>query len=342
MEIVKMPTLSISPGGITIYNTWIGPRKYSGAEMLNERDKFENRKRPASNQHDGEMSDKALKRMENAMKWLLFMSKNKIIYDRSTGRNIKYRICFVTLTLASKQVHSDQEIKNKLLNQVIVELKQSYNMRHFLWRAEKQLNGNIHFHLLTNVFIPQDSLRKKWNRIQNKLGYVDRYRDMMVNKIKCFEDYYNKFIDQGTYTQLMQRYIKAKATGFRNPNSTDIHSVKKVKNVVAYLYKYFSKRAKENKAKIENQADINHVSGKLWGLSHSLSSLKTITVGIGSEVSKELNTIMTTYYNRVFRGDYFTFIRMNFKDLIKMKCDQIMGYVYDKMKEFNSSYLVLN
>lgn len=336
-----MPTLSISPNGITMYNTWIGERSRYSGEMESERINFERSENLKHNNPKGIMSEKAIKRVEAALKWLLFMSKEKKIYHRTVARYVKFKICFITITLASGQKHSDQIIKSKLLNQLLTELRQRFNMEHYIWRAEKQKNGNIHFHIVTNVFIPQDSLRSMWNRIQEKLGYVSRYSEKMRNAIKSFSDYYNEFMDTGTYTQLMQRYIKGKACNFNNPNSTDIHSVRKVKNLAAYLVKYFTKSDQQHSAKDEALNEESYVNGKLWGLSISLSKLRTITVGIGSEVQRELNMICDLMSKYVYRDKYFTFIRISFKDLIRLKAFKMMSYVYEKLNMFNEKSLIL-
>lgn len=341
METRRQPTLSISPSGITMYHTWIGTRKRYGDEIIEERKKIERDTNLRQNTPNGVLSEKAKKRIEAVLKWLLFMSKEKKIYHRPLHKFMKFKICFVTVTLASKQRHSDKIIKSQLLNQLLTELRQQYNMKHYIWRAEKQANGNIHFHILTNVFIPQDSLCKMWNRIQNKLGYVDDYSRRMRSEISSFSDYYNAFIDSGTYSQLQQRYIKGKACNWNNPNSTDIHSVRKVKNIAAYLMKYFTKSTQERGVKDEALEDNNVVLGKIWGLSESLSKLKTVTTGIGGELMNELNRIFDILKEKAFIDKYFTFIRVSFKDLIKLKANNIMKVVFERLKLLNENSLSL-
>lgn len=341
METRRQPTLSISPSGITIYHTWIGTMKNYGDEIIEERKKMERDENLRKNTPNGVLSKKAKKRIENALKWLLFMSKEKKIYHRPLHRFVKFKICFVTVTLASKQHHSDKIIKSQLLNQLLTELRQQYNMKHYIWRAEKQANGNIHFHILTNVFIPQDSLCKMWNRIQNKLGYVDDYSRRMRSEISSFSDYYNAFIDSGTYSQLQQRYIKGKACNWNNPNSTDIHSVRKVKNIAAYLMKYFTKSSQQTGAKDVDKSQESIILGKIWGLSESLSKLKTITTGIGSELNTELNNVFEAMKEKALVEKYFTFIRVSFKELIRLKANRVMKIVYDTLELFNEKSLSL-
>lgn len=323
-----MPTLSISPSGLTIYNTWIGPKRYYGDEIERERKLRDRDHNLRNNSHNGTLSAKAIKRVECAMKWLLFMSREKKIYYRAIKKYVKFKITFVTVTLASEQKHTDQVIKSKLLNQLLTELRQRYDMKHYVWRAEKQRNGNIHFHIVTNVFIPQDALCSMWNRIQEKLGYVSRYSEKMRESVRSFSDYYNTFIGSGTYSQLMQRYIKGRSCNWRNPNSTDIHSVKKVKNVAAYLMKYFTKNTQETAAKDEDKQENTCVNGKIWGLSESLTQMRSITTGIDYELGNELGRIIDVKGRSIYNGRFFTFIRIDFKQLIKMKATHVMTNVF--------------
>jgi hypothetical protein len=71
-----------------------------------------------------------------------------------------------------------------------------------------QDNGNIHFHITTNKFIHWRAIKKKWNRLQQRYGYTQKHGDE------------NKQM---------------------NINSTDIHSVKNIKEVMYYFSKYISK-----------------------------------------------------------------------------------------------------
>lgn len=123
----------------------------------------------------------------------------------------------------------------------------------------------FYFHVLTDSFIDYRVLRMRWNRIINKLGYVDEYTRKMNEEIKSFSDYYNMFINQGSYMELIRRYNRGRASGWTDPNTTDIHSLIKVKNIVAYLSKYMGKDIR-NKEKldvdtIEKQKRFRNVMG---------------------------------------------------------------------------------
>ena len=124
METNYIPKISISPAGIAIYREMLPRLKFSC--ITPEDGNFPTPEQcytpPRQNTPDGIMSVRAKKRINNAIKWLLFMSREKKQYSRDQKKWIKFRITFITLTLASDQRHPDQEIKSRLLNSMLTEM----------------------------------------------------------------------------------------------------------------------------------------------------------------------------------------------------------------------------
>lgn len=83
------------------------------------------------------------------------------------------KLVFLTLTLSSKQLHTDNEIKRNMLNLFLIQLNRSYKMVNYLWKAEKQKNGNIHFHIITDVYIDKNEVNHLWDSILFKWGYLN-------------------------------------------------------------------------------------------------------------------------------------------------------------------------
>lgn len=81
----------------------------------------------------------------------------------------------ITLTLPSPQVHDDRVINRQCLQPFILYLKRHHGITHYFWRAEAQINGNVHYHILTDRYIDARDLQLAWNRAVNVLGYEDRY-----------------------------------------------------------------------------------------------------------------------------------------------------------------------
>lgn len=82
---------------------------------------------------------------------------------------------FVTLTLPVKQMHGDAEINRKILQPYLIRLRRDYEIENYFWRAEAQENGNLHYHLLVDRFIPKRYLQLSWNMAIETLGYLTKY-----------------------------------------------------------------------------------------------------------------------------------------------------------------------
>jgi hypothetical protein len=140
--------------------------------------------------------------------------------------------------------------------------KRKWGLTNYIWRAEKQKNGNIHFHILSDKFIPYTELRESWNRIVEKLGYVTRFRDK---------------------------------NGMKKPNSTDIHSLNKVKNISNYILKYM----------VKNENSICN-DGRIWATSTTLSNIKGGQDEISAEYEVELKRLEEMKRTKKISKDYIT------------------------------------
>lgn len=259
------------------------------------------------------MSQPTIRKIQKAVRYLNFMAVDKKMTNVVSGKEFKFKICFATLTLSSPQVHSDNVLKKLLINQLLVELKKKYKINNYVWRLEKQLNGSAHFHFLFDKFIPHTELREVWNRLQNKLGYVDRYRDKMINI--SFNDYKKLY---GTNTkksdnQIRAAYAKGKATQWAYPNSTDIHSLLFINDIDKYLIKYMSKD-EQNKG----------IEGRLWGCSQSLSNITGAREIVDSSISAELDNLINCGSVRHVKGDYYEILFLDWFILETCKCYILM------------------
>jgi len=251
------------------------------------------------------------------------MSSDKTVNLRGEGKYFNFRIAFITITLPSRQIHSDNVIKNKCLNSFILELKNFYQVRNYVWRAEKQANGNIHFHIIIDRFVPWSELRDRWNRIINKLGYVDRYQDAMKvwhqHGFKVRKD----LLEKWDYEHQLHAYQTSSKSGFNNPNSTDIHSIKKVKNLKAYVAKYMTKNGKTDKPAEINSTEQFAQTGRIWGCNHELSNLTGAQCEIDWILSEELERIATESECYHYEGDYFSVYYITIEDVKKLKAHEI-------------------
>jgi hypothetical protein len=249
------------------------------------------------NGHSNRLSDTAKKKAKKAIKYLLYNASEKKVYNPKYQSSFNYKVGFITLTLPSAQNHSDQFIKKMLLNQFLIEAKKKWNMVNYVWKSERQLNGNIHFHILTDVFIPHQDLRNSWNRIVEKLGYVTEFR---------------------------------KKHGNKKPNSTDIHGLYKIKNVSNYILKYMLKRQLSSKLVVK-AIDLGYTMhfvkgvvsvsvgakkflsslasvGRIWACSTSLSNIEGGRAEIDSFFLQELAIVKSKAKTHVIEKQYVTLL----------------------------------
>lgn len=282
---------------------------------------------------EGIMSEHSRKKMLRAIQWLELSASRKKVWQPDSKKYVKFKLNFITLTLPTSQQESDNEIKHKCLNSLLTELRKFHGVKNYIWRAEKQANGNIHFHLVTDSFIDHTALRRRWNRVINVLGYVDRYSEKMRSNIKSFSDYYNAYINQGSYIQLMRRYNAGKANNWTNPNTTDVHSTKKVKNIIAYLAKYMSKNIEEPELLTPDMREQLLVSGRIWGLSESLSNLNSIEIPVSYDYGKELYdlTMMTKGYT--VKDDFFVFFSIPIQNIYRNNFPLLQAFISNVIRE---------
>lgn len=160
-------------------------------------------------QYHGYMTPGAVKRAKRAIMLLLAIAEPKKAMNFKLNRQFTFKVNFITLTLPTPQGDiTDKQIKSQVLDVWLKAAKRRFGLRSYMWRAERQKNGNLHFHIITDTYIPYDQLRDTWNQRLNRLQFIDKFE---------------------------------KKHGHRHPNSTDVHSINNVKNLAAYFIKYFSK-----------------------------------------------------------------------------------------------------
>lgn len=219
------------------------------------------------------ISKASKKKILDSINSMYFLSEPREI-TMLTGKKIyNYRASFITLTLPSKQKHSDIDIKKECLNQFLTEIKKAYQINNYVWKAELQKNKNIHFHIVTDKYIDYQALRRRWNRIINKLGYVDEYRaKMRALSFAQYLDLNASHLDQDIKTAA-QRFARGKKDDWKNPNSVDVKSVYSKKELAIYLSKYIAKTDKKTK-KTASQLERELSFGRSWSRSYSLAQLK--------------------------------------------------------------------
>jgi len=184
--------------------------EFSQSEWQSEtqKEKLEENLKLAQETYTGDITTSGVKRMRKLLEvWQLGIERNNSKQKHLGTSNYK-KLVFLTLTLSSTQFHEDNIIKSLILKPFIRILRENYGCSNYIWKAETQNNGNIHFHLAIDCFINKSVVQHVWNKCQEKLGYI---------------------------TEFERKYAH------RNPNSTRIEVVRNQKDVGIYLSKYLSK-----------------------------------------------------------------------------------------------------
>jgi len=132
---------------------------------------------PVLNVHAGTVSSKSAGKIRNGVNWMLYCTEKKRVYSKKEGTTFTFYLNFITLTLPSDQRHSDEFLKEFLLTPFLEWMARTQGCKMWLWKAESQTNGNIHFHITGHVFIHWKSIRKKWNVLLAKYGYCKVFQD---------------------------------------------------------------------------------------------------------------------------------------------------------------------
>lgn len=197
---------------------------------------------PQTNRSHGAFSKHSRSRLTSAINWMLLFSPRKHVYSKKEKKSFTFKLNFLTLTLSDVQVHSDQFIHKHMLRPLLKWMARRYNAWNYVWKAETQDNGNIHFHVTTNKFIHYIELRNKWNTLQLHYGYLDKYNS---------------------------------SHGDLDAPSTEIKAVKNTAELARYLGKYFSKNDTAAKQAAPHQWVKHFYDDEIHQYSCNLKSGKT-------------------------------------------------------------------
>lgn len=163
----------------------------------------------ASLAYSGLITKGSAKRLRKAINILISISEWKKAQHFKSGIEFKFKINFITLTLPSPQGStSDNDLKKYSLQPWLKYWRRKTKGMSYVWRAERQKNGNLHFHICTDRYIHYKDIRDSWNRNLFRFGFIDRFESNH---------------------------------GHRDPNSTDVHSIQAIEDLAGYLVKYMAK-----------------------------------------------------------------------------------------------------
>lgn len=248
---------------------------------------------------------------------MVYIAESKSLRKSINLPVTNYKLIFITLTLSAAQIHSDNTIKLKLLQPFLRILRNRWKVKNYLWKAEAQDNGNIHFHITTDQFINWKALREVWNTLQENLNYVSR------SKIE-------------------------------DPNSTDIHAVYRLNNPAAYICGYIGKKdlyKKELKHQVWEEhyyknllqitaCDIKTkqvigikrpIEGKIYDCNNELKRIKAVWQGeriFADEVEQELLAGQKQLKENFFTVTFIRNLKEGKAPFLKYLLDSGIRYAY--------------
>lgn len=179
----------------------------------------------------GLLSEKAKQKLKGSINWLVVAAQKKTVKSLKTNNTYKFKINFITLTIPPQENGLVDEKKFKsILNTWLTYQRKINKLNNYVWKIEKHKDNRLHIHILSDTFLHHRNVRDSWNLILKRNGLLEYHAEK-----------YNNY----------------------DPNSTDVHAIKKVKKVAAYVVKYMSKNG---------EAD-NLYNGRVWSCSSKISSV---------------------------------------------------------------------
>lgn len=289
--------LYIRPSYIVSMPEYYGSSKYESLDFKANQANLQEK------HHGGVLSSKAIGKMRNAINWLLCAAEDKKVFNKKLQSWFNFKVNFITLTLPD----TSTEIKNtvlqkQLLNPFLTYMRTYCGLKNYVWKLEFQKNGKLHVHFIADVFIHHSKVRAAWNSILGKNNFLIDF---------------------------------SKKHGHSNPNSTDVHSVRKIKNLAAYLVKYMSKQ----------DADLSKIKGRIWGCNRELSKANKTRVFIEPhDCKRELQQLMSAdiEFKKLENENPVTKIKRSFAEIFFVKYSDWQHTLQGRIKEaFNDTVLFL-
>jgi hypothetical protein len=269
--------ISLKPHNIFV-SLWKADVKRERTAKQKEAEKHLRIKKPIT-----QKSKDAKKNIITACHWLEAGAKWKELINPETKESYYFKTNFITLTVPSttgecldssdlqdltpvdkngSEIPIDKfellEIENLIISRVTLQkcfnnwlttMRRKFKLHNYVWSIEPQRNGQLHIHINTDTFIHLSDIRHYWNHYLRLEGLLEKYHSK-------FESY--------------------------DPNSTDVHSIKRSDDCVGHAAKYLAKNAIFSEA----------FNGNLWGCSRALSPKNKVRIKLQEEAFKHFGKEM--------------------------------------------------
>lgn len=127
--------------------------------------------------YTGKLSNGAKKRMSRAISLLIQASTKRKVYNPLKRKYYDHQLSFITLTIPSQEhiVTLSQGYRD-MLKPYLTFFRDTKKINTYVWKAEIQMRGQIHYHITTPSWIHKDVIRNKWNYLLNKADLMGEYK----------------------------------------------------------------------------------------------------------------------------------------------------------------------
>lgn len=284
------------------------------------------------NKPNGLISDHAKKNIKRCIDWMYASTQYQSYQKAGTKEKIPYKLVFITLTLPSEQMHDDNYIKRNILGRTLEDLQSKCGLTEYFWRAEKQMNGNIHFHIISTKFIHWFLIRQYWNRHCKKEGYIKAFQEKQNRKYKNGFVSEHKDTSSDAYKKEETAYYKGLSENWTNPNSTDIKQIDNIKKCKSYVAKYLTKNSNDLSGMTEAEQNKLKVKGRLWYCSEKFLKLKNFIVPETDEIRKDIYTILDKFCKKVIDNDFYCVLCISWYDMKKLRLYGLFNWFSERVK----------
>lgn len=302
-EIIHIPIMSFRANSVMFYKVSANHRfKLLQSSLFNENSNLlKSRKR-----YVGFVTDGIKKRMKKCITLLIQSTPWQYKWNPVTQKTVSHKLSFITLTTPKHEnSYSAKFCHKQLLEPLLRELRRKHGLKSYIWKCELQQNKQIHYHLTCDIVINHTTLRDIWNNLLKKHGMLEAFQ---------------------------------KEYGHDNPNSTDVHSVYRVKNLEAYLVKYICKEYQNEEA----------LDGKVWDASMNIKANDYFKFEVDSVTAllirqlQDTKQVVTQYFEKAINFDFRTSdYHLFFMDTIIDNFYKHLNFVRSWEKSLHSARTIL-
>lgn len=150
--------------------------------------------------YQGKVTSGAAKRIRKAVDLLIQISPKVWVKNPVTGRNMSHTLSFITLTIPEQDTkYEASQGHQHLLEPFLRDMRRKHGMSTYIWKAEFQKNGMLHYHITTRSVIPHHDIKDTWNNLLHKHHLLDyhfqKFGNITPPSTHIKEVYKNKKLD---------------------------------------------------------------------------------------------------------------------------------------------------